>query len=87
MTLTLVDDVIRLSGRCAVEEAEQLLTLLGEKGRRVDLSDCEHMHAAIFQILMAARAELVGKPGGFLGERLLPLLSHCEATGVKELEV
>jgi len=69
-------ELIRLEGRCRIEEAETLLALLLEDGgRRVDLSGCGAMHSAVVQILIAARPSLVGTPDDpFLCAHVLPLL-------------
>jgi hypothetical protein len=53
-------DMVLLSGSCGVEDAETLLQHLAEGVRRVDLGGCEHIHAAILQLLMAASPELEG---------------------------
>jgi hypothetical protein len=47
MSVRLDDDVIRLEGRCHVEDAEPLLLLLqADPGRRLDLSQAESIHSA-----------------------------------------
>ncbi|MDR9096148.1 hypothetical protein [Burkholderia multivorans] len=46
-----------------VEEAEGLLEWLqGQKKPKVDLSACTHMHAAVLQVLMAARPVIAAWP-------------------------
>lgn len=75
MSITIRDGVVHLEGRCGVEEAETLLGHLSMADVRVDLGRCEHLHAALAQLLMAARVPIVAKPGGFLGTWLLPILS------------
>lgn len=52
-------EVIVLSGRCGVEEAEALLNALCSRPRPVDLSGCEQLHTALVQILLAAESPLV----------------------------
>lgn len=58
---------IRLSGQCPAEDAETLLAwLLDHPGGRIDIAGVEHMHAAVFQVLAAARETPVsGPPSGF----------------------
>ena len=75
MSITLRDGTIHLEGRCGVEEAEILLGHLSTAEVRVDLGRCEHLHAALAQLLMAAPVSIVGEPGGFLGTWVLPFLS------------
>ena len=62
MTVAADGDIIRLTGRCGVEDAERLLELLCRAPGAVDLGECEHLHSALVQILLAGRAELA--PGG-----------------------
>lgn len=76
MSVRLEDGMIRLEGRCRIEEAETLLALLVEDDRRVvDLSRCGPMHSAVAQILLAVRPVLSGTPyDPFLCAHILPLL-------------
>jgi len=54
-------DVIFLKGNCRVEDAEPLLSLLqAGRGYIVDLTETEHLHAAVLQVLMALRPTLRG---------------------------
>lgn len=68
--------VIRLEGRCRLEDAEMLLNLISEDRKRpVDLAACTYMHTAIAQLLLALRPEISGEPDDpFLRHHLLPLL-------------
>ena len=63
MPIAFEDDVARLSGFCAAEDAEPLLAWL-ESGprRRVDLSALEGLHAAVLQTLMARGGDVVTQP-------------------------
>lgn len=76
MTVRLSGEDIVLSGACPVEEAEMLLRLLcGNPQAAVDWGRCEEAHAAVIQVLLAARPRLLGPPAGaFLRERIAPLL-------------
>ena len=59
------DGVIKLSGRCPSEDAEALLQLLlASPGAHVDWCECQSAHAAVIQVLMAARPRLLGPPSG-----------------------
>jgi hypothetical protein len=78
MTVSKKDRVISLSGNCPAEDAEILLEYLIAGADRVDLNDCEHLHAAVLQLLMAARPGVSGVPAPFLGQWILPLLTNGE---------
>jgi hypothetical protein len=76
MSVALDEDIIRLSGACRVEDAETLLVVLQfNPGRRVDISDVTHLHAAVVQVLLAFRPKLSGvSPDLFVENWLAPLL-------------
>ena len=76
MTVALEDGRIRLSGRCGAEEAERLLALLAEGHDRVDITGCEHRHAALLQLLIAAGPAITGEPAPFLARWLVPLIER-----------
>jgi hypothetical protein len=86
MTISRNDEVIRLEGRCRLQEAETLLELvLANPGLHVDLSECTGMHAAVAQILIGSRAQVLGKPANpFLAERLLPHLNAAAPASAGE---
>jgi hypothetical protein len=77
MSVRLDDDVIRLEGRCHVEDAEPLLLLLqADPGRRLDLSQAESIHSAIVQIMLACSPQLIGDCGDiFVRDWVIPLLA------------
>lgn len=77
MSVEAAGDIIRLSGRCRVEDAEALLAaLLEEGGRPVDLSACQTLHSAVVQVLLAAKPAMVGAPADpALARWLMPLLA------------
>jgi hypothetical protein len=57
------DGTIALSGACEVEDAQTLLEMLiATPGAPVDWRDCEHAHAAVIQVLLAAGIEPRGPP-------------------------
>lgn len=68
MALQFDDQVATLAGTVTVEEAETLSNWLkaqqdAERGQpAVNLSDCEHVHAAVLQTLLALKPALVGTP-------------------------
>ena len=76
MTIELEDGRIRLSGRCGAEEAERLLALLAEGHDAVDLAGCEHLHAALLQLLIAAGPAIAGEPAPFIARWLVPLIER-----------
>lgn len=56
-------DVLVLSGVVSIEEAESVRDLLAcHPGAGVDLADCEHLHTAALQVLLAARRAVVSAP-------------------------
>ena len=77
MTVSLTHGAIRLSGACSVDDAEPLLRLVQEHpGSCVDMSECEHLHAAVVQVLQAFSPRLSGVSGdAFTREFVVPVLS------------
>jgi len=80
MTVHLDHRTIRLDGDCHVEDAEPLLNMLqGESGRTVDISALGTLHAAVLQLLLAFRPQIVGSNGdGFFNSWIMPLLATPE---------
>jgi hypothetical protein len=76
MTIELEEGRIRLSGRCGADEAERLLALLAEGHDLVDVSGCEHLHAALLQLLIAAGPAIAGEPAPFIARWLVPLIER-----------
>jgi hypothetical protein len=77
MTVRLREDsIVELIGVCPIEDAEALLALLsGNPGARVDWRECEQAHAAVVQVLRAARVTPLGPPrGAFLSHLVEPEL-------------
>jgi hypothetical protein len=80
MSVGVTDEgVIRLSGVCPIEDAEPLLRLLTERaGATVDWGGCEQAHAAVIQVLLAARPRIVGHPtDSFLSGQIAPLIGQA----------
>jgi hypothetical protein len=61
------------------EDAELLLKHLAAGVTQVDLTDCDYLHGAIVQLLMAARPTLVGEPAEFLSDWVIPLISRPDS--------
>jgi hypothetical protein len=76
MSVELDGERIRLTGPCRVEDAETLLVLLqSDRMRPVDVAGATNLHAAVLQVLLAFRPNLVGSPhDAFIEQWLMPLL-------------
>lgn len=79
MTFAADHGIVRLSGRCAAEDAEPLLKHLAAGVTTIDLTGCDYLHGAVFQLLMAARPTLVGEPADFLRDWVIPLISRPDS--------
>ncbi|MDB5415408.1 MAG: hypothetical protein JWR10_3743 [Rubritepida sp.] len=77
MTVVLDGSVVRLQGLCRVEDAEPLAALLQSgEAATIELSDCEAMHGAVAQVILAFAPVLTGTPAVFfLRNLLLPTLA------------
>jgi anti-anti-sigma regulatory factor len=54
---------VHLAGQVTVEDAEALMhALRASDAPSVDLSACEHLHAAAIQVLLALRPRLISAP-------------------------
>lgn len=63
MPFTTQDNRLSAEQLLSVEDAEPLLEwLLNHPRGKLDLSACEHLHAASLQVLMAARAKIAAWP-------------------------
>ncbi len=63
MPVTYKKTVVVLESVCTVEEAESLLGWLQEHPKgKVNLKKCEHLHAALLQVLMATGAHVSAWP-------------------------
>lgn len=83
MTVRALDSgEIRLEGRCPSADAETLLSrLAGDPDAVVDWRACEYAHAAVVQVLLAARPPMVGPAGGaFLETFVAPLIARRRGT-------
>jgi hypothetical protein len=77
MSVRLDGEIIRLEGRCHVEDAEPLLGLLqAATGRVVDVSDAETLHTAVIQVILAFRPGITGESrDGFIRRWIAPALA------------
>ena len=76
MTITFDDKIIRLQGNCGSEDVEALLEALSGGDRSVDMSEVDHVHAAVLQVLLAFGPRLLGSPRDtFVRTWLIPVLT------------
>ena len=70
------DDVVWLEGDCRAADAEALCAaLVGQVGRRVELSRAVRLHTAVVQALLALGPEVAGEPADpFLRTHVAPRL-------------
>lgn len=61
MSVRLDGELIHLEGDSPVADAEALVGLLQRGARRVDVSACRQMHAAVLQALLAFRPAMQGR--------------------------
>lgn len=81
MPITFDETMARFEGVCAIEEAEPLQAWLADHGgsAAVDLTACEHLHTALFQLLCRYRPVVAAPPAdAFLREWLLPCFASSE---------
>ena len=63
MTLAIKDQIVHLDGRIGAEDAQDLLEwLCAHPEGQVDLSECEHLHAAALQCLLALKPVISALP-------------------------
>ena len=64
-----------LRGRCGVEEAENLLSLLLSHPEAAVVLEAETIHTALWQVLLAVRPSVEGKPlQAFCAHHVMPLI-------------
>jgi hypothetical protein len=83
MSVRLDGQTIVLEAPCRVEDAEPLLGWLqADRGRIVDLTKAEHLHAAVLQILMALGPAIKGSgQDPFTRDWVTPVLMAADAAG------
>lgn len=74
------DGVIALEGACEAADAEALQrALLNDARTSVEWSACDHLHAAVLQVLLAAGRPVHGTPrSAFLRVHVSALLARLE---------
>jgi hypothetical protein len=76
MTVRRIDEQIAIEGVCTIEDAEALMREL-QDASVVEWSQCTHLHTACLQVLLAARAKMLGGPSNLLLTRwVAPLLDR-----------
>ena len=76
MTIKFDNKIIRLRGDCGSEDVEALLAALSADDRSIDMSEVDHMHAAVLQVLLAFGPRLLGSPRDtFVRTWLIPVLN------------
>ena len=72
--------LVELAGRCGAEDAEILQRrLLAAPGTPVQWTDCEYLHSAVLQVLLASRAPVQGVPkSAFLNAHLAAVIANQE---------
>ena len=77
------DGVVVLDGHVGIDDVEDLVRMLDHgEGAAVDLSSCEHLHAAALVALVARGAPVAADATDpFLARWIAPLLTPPERTG------
>ncbi len=80
MTVIVGEREIRLTGRCGVDEAEALLSALSIAPQSRVVLAAEHVHTALWQVLVALRPTVIGgAPDRFSADYILPLIAQKDA--------
>lgn len=87
MSIQVRGKVIKLVGTCSVEDAETLheKLLAAKSDATLDLAQCQHLHAAVLQVLLVQPRAVKRGPGdAFLQQWVMPLLQRAwdEQSGV-----
>ena len=82
MSVSVEATIIRLHGSCGTEDVEPLILALEKTSPKpVDLTDAEHLHAAVLQTLLAYRPAISGSPrDSFVRTWLIPILTEAWRT-------
>jgi hypothetical protein len=71
------DGTIALEGACPVDDAEPLLEMLqATPGAPLDWTQCDRLHTAVLQIILAARPDRLGGCGDRWVRQWMPAGSH-----------
>ena len=76
MTILIENGAIRLEGVCGHDEVEELLDALEKYADLpINLTQTEHLHTAILQVLVQAKRQLDGEArDAFIRDWLVPVL-------------
>jgi hypothetical protein len=76
VTVLIQKDRIWLQGNCGADDVELLMSGMRLDGSAmVDLSEADHLHTAILQVLLAFRPSITGTPrDSFIRTWLIPVL-------------
>jgi hypothetical protein len=69
-------DAIAMDGYCPIDEAEELMKFLEEHPHAtVSLTQCQHLHSALLQLLLTYKVKVVGEAyAPFIYKWVVPLL-------------
>ncbi|MEA5446761.1 hypothetical protein VCB98_13120 [Gammaproteobacteria bacterium AB-CW1] len=78
MSIQLENGRIRLQGHCEADQAETLVqTVRAHPDYPVDLSECQYLHTAVFQVLFCLGVRVVSEGGTApIQDHLLTLLKQ-----------
>lgn len=81
MTIVLHAERIRLLGHCRVEDAESLTVMLQDHpSLALDLTECQGLHTAVVQVMLAFAPPIEGTPpAGVLNALLIAALIAPQA--------
>ena len=79
MSVSIVDDVIKLEGSCGADDVEPLISAFDESASKaVDCSNADHLHGAVLQTLLAFTPIVLGSPRDtFVRTWLIPVLQEA----------
>ena len=80
MTINFDNKIVRLRGNCGSDDVEALLAAVSADDLSVDMSEVDHLHAAVLQVLLAFGPRLIGSPRDtFVRTWLIPILKSDTA--------
>ena len=76
MSIAMAQGVVHLKGNCDAGDVEPLLAAVQQdRSVRIDLTEADHLHTAIFQVLLAFKPVVEGSPRDtFVRTWLIPIL-------------
>lgn len=86
MPITYTDTLAEFSGRIGAEECQDLMTWLqSHPDGQVSLADCEHLHAAGLQCLLALKPPvLAASPDALLNQVIKCSPSPADTTAIEQ---